>query len=59
MTPLLGYTRTVFVAGVCLTAGTGVGFYVLPDQRIARDPARDLLSRGVAPVLVPGARGYR
>ena len=32
MTPLLGFTRAVFVAGVCLTIGTGVGLYVLPDR---------------------------
>lgn len=32
MTPLLGYTRAVFVAGFCLTIGTGVGLYVLPDR---------------------------
>ena len=32
MTPLLGFTRAVFVAGVCLTIGTGVGLYVVPDR---------------------------
>jgi hypothetical protein len=32
MTPLLGYTRAVFVAGFCLTIGTGVGLYVFPDR---------------------------
>jgi hypothetical protein len=32
MTPLLGYTRAVFIAGVCLTVGTGVGLYALPDR---------------------------
>jgi len=32
MTPLRRSTRIVFVAGVCLTAGTGVGLYALPDR---------------------------
>src|SRR5215216_4999970 len=32
MTPLLRYTRAVFVAGVCLTVGTGIGLYLFPDR---------------------------
>ena len=29
---LLPFTRVVFVAGVCLTAGTGIGLYAVPDR---------------------------
>ncbi len=32
MTPLLGYTRAVFVAGFCLTIGTGIGLSAVPDR---------------------------
>jgi hypothetical protein len=32
MTPLLGYTRAVFVAGFCLTIGTGIGLYAVPGR---------------------------
>jgi hypothetical protein len=38
MTPLLRYTRTVFVAGVCLTIGTRVGLYDLPDRGATVSP---------------------
>jgi hypothetical protein len=29
---LLPFTRTVYIAGVCLTAGTGIGLYVAPAR---------------------------
>ena len=32
MTPVLRFTRIVFVVGVCLTAGTGVGLFAFPDR---------------------------
>jgi len=32
MTPVLRYTRSVFVAGFCLTIGTGIGLYAVPDR---------------------------
>src|SRR6266511_666071 len=30
--PVLPFTRAVYVAGVCLTAGTGVGLFAVPDR---------------------------
>jgi len=32
MTPVLRFTRAVFVAGFCLTIGTGIGLYAVPDR---------------------------
>ena len=32
MTPVLPFTRTVFIVGVCLTAGTGLGLWLVPDR---------------------------
>lgn len=32
MTPLLRYTRLVFVGGFCLTIGTGINLYAVPDR---------------------------
>jgi hypothetical protein len=32
VTPVLRFTRGVFVAGVCLTAGTGLGLYLFPER---------------------------
>lgn len=31
-TPVLPFTRAVFIAGVCLTAGTGLGLYAFPTR---------------------------
>ena len=30
--PVLRFTRAVFVAGFCLTAGTGIGLFLFPDR---------------------------
>jgi hypothetical protein len=32
LSPVLRFTRLVFVVGVCLTAGTGVGLFAVPDR---------------------------
>jgi hypothetical protein len=32
LSPVLPFTRRVFVVGVCLTAGTGVGLFAVPDR---------------------------
>jgi hypothetical protein len=32
LSPVLPFTRFVFVVGVCLTAGTGVGLFAVPDR---------------------------
>jgi hypothetical protein len=32
VTPVLPFTRGVFVVGVCLTVGTGIGLFALPDR---------------------------
>jgi hypothetical protein len=32
MTPVLPFTRCVFLLGACLTAGTGIGLFAVPDQ---------------------------
>jgi hypothetical protein len=31
-TPMLPFTRAVFIVGVCLTAGTGIGLFAIPDR---------------------------
>jgi hypothetical protein len=32
LSPVLPFKRLVFVVGVCLTAGTGVGLFAVPDR---------------------------
>jgi hypothetical protein len=32
LSPVLPFTRLVFVVGVCLTAGTGLGLFAVPDR---------------------------
>jgi hypothetical protein len=32
MTPIAPFTRAVFIAGFCLTIGTGIGLYSVPDR---------------------------
>lgn len=66
-TPVLAFTRGVFVLGACLTAGTGLGLFLLPGQtahfwawKIAAPPSAAFLGAGyigAAVSLTLAARG--